>query len=275
MPRKASSRSTSRVKRAPKKQPTGVAGDIGKVHTESEDHPWIRNVSGHPARTDSPEYKDARKLMMILAKRTSPFDDGPFQDHHGGGLWVFDGNSWHLFLNFAGIEWSMQFCSDPAKVDRLRDNAKHLIDRFPQTVPQYEALGYPQGRAEALLNTAIVDATGIAKWTDSIFNASVPLSGDNHTGVLPKAAGEHHYPKPVKDGDYVKHDDFVLWQVHDGTQVAAVPVAPRGSGDGRVAIDYATPGSALHKKLQRAHASGKVLIVPASHPIAQRAFAKQ
>jgi hypothetical protein len=247
----------------------------GPTHTESEDHPWIRNVAAHPSRTDSPEYRASRKLMNILAKRSSPFDDGPFQDHHAGGLWVFDGTRWFLFLNFAGIEWSMQFCCDPAKVDRLRVSAQALISRFPQTIPQYEALGYPAGRASQLLETPITDADMVAKWTDSIFNASVPLNANNHTGVLPKAAGEHHYPKPVKDGDYLKYDDFVLWQIHDKTQVAVTPVGRRGSGDGRVAVDYATPGSVLHKKLQRAHQRGKVLIVPPSHPLAKRAFVHQ
>jgi hypothetical protein len=37
---------------------------------------------------------------------------------------------------------------------------------------------------DGLLDTPISDAAGVAKWTDSIFNAGVPLHQGFHTGVL-------------------------------------------------------------------------------------------
>ena len=50
----------------------------------------------------------------------------PFEDHHGGGLWLKDATGWFLVRNMAGMEWSSQFCADPAKVDLLRQNAQRL-----------------------------------------------------------------------------------------------------------------------------------------------------
>ena len=87
-----------------------------------------------------------------------------------------------MVRNLAGIEWSAQFCADPAKVDLLRQNAKRLYDLLaPQVKQQLDPGG--------LLDTPITDADGIAKWTDSIFNAGVPLHPSFHTGVL-AAAGQ-------------------------------------------------------------------------------------
>jgi hypothetical protein len=196
------------------------------------------------------------------------------QDHHGGSLWVKDAQGWFLLLNLAGIEWSAQFCADPAKVDQLRAMAKRCIDAFPLTLPGYEELGYHEGKE--ILETPITDAAGVARWTDSIFNAGVPLPADSHTGVLPKAAGFHHYPKPIVDMEFFKHDDFTLFVTDSEGQPAAVaPVAPRGSGDGRVAVLYATPGTKLHKAHAAAHTKGKALTLPTTHPLAKQAFAKQ
>lgn len=257
-----------------------ITGDVGGLHTESEDHPWVRNVAGHPARTDSPEYVDARKLMnAIAAQAGEPFIFGaaPWQDHHGGGVWLAKGRTVFIVKLPAGIEWSMQFCLDFEKVDIfIRQPARLLIDAFPDTIPLYESLGYPAGRARELLDTTIADATTLAHWVDSIFNASVPLAAGDHTGVLPQAAGIHHYPEPIKDGDFLKRDDFEMW-VKDaqGKPAAVTPVAPRGSGDGRVNVEYATPGTKLHASLRRSHARGKSLVLPSTHPIAKKAFAKQ
>jgi len=55
--------------------------------------------------------------------------------------------------------------------------------------------------------------------------------------VLPRAGGIHHYPAPVAEIAFFKFDDFELWVEDDeGTEVAVVPVARRGSGDGRVRV---------------------------------------
>ena len=86
-----------------------------------------------------------------------------------------------MVRNLAGIEWSAQFCADPAKVDLLRQNAKRLYDLLaPDTKQELDPTG--------LLDTPIQDAAGVAKWTDSIFNAGVPLQPSFHIGVLAHGA---------------------------------------------------------------------------------------
>lgn len=55
--------------------------------------------------------------------------------HHRGSLWVRSAGSWRMYVARAGIEWSLQFCADPAKVDRLRQDALTLVNAFPETLP--------------------------------------------------------------------------------------------------------------------------------------------
>ena len=120
-------------------------------------------------------------------------------------------------------------------MDRLRQYAGRVVAAFPQTLPGYESFGYHD--AESLLTTPITDANGIAAWTDSIFNASYPLPADTHTGMLPQAAGYHHYPKPIVDIDHFRFSDFKLFVTDSaGLPAVVVPVSPRGSGDGRVRL---------------------------------------
>jgi hypothetical protein len=221
---------------------TAPAGD----HTEREDHPWERNIPPHPPRTDSPEYLQSRKMMVDQAKSVAGFfyGEAPYEDHHGGGLWLKDEQGWFMVRNLAGIEWSAQFCADPKKIDQLRINARRLYAAFPGAA---EELGIRE-----LLDTPITDAAGVAKWTDSICNASVALPRPLHTGVLPGKSGVHHYPTPVQEIEYFKYDDFVLWvQDSTGNPAAVVPVASRGSGDGRVRVLYATPGTPLAEELAK------------------------
>ncbi len=240
------------------------------THTEHEDHPWDIDIPDHAARTDSPEYVASRAKMNALTATmpAPPYGSGSIQDHHGGGLWLKDADGWFLIKNLAGMEWSSQFCADPAKIDRLRLNARRVYAAFPGVA---EELGIRD-----LLDTPIIDAAGVARWTDSICNASVPLPAALHTGVPPNGHGVHHYPTPITDISTFKHDDFVLWvQDAKGRPVAVVPVAPRGSGDGRVQVAYATPGSALALKHEQAHAKGEIVVLPPDHPLAQAAFAQQ
>ena len=255
---------------------TGVAATPSQVHPEHEDMPWTIDVGDHAQRTDSPGYVRSRKLMVELVKTCQPWSFGPppYQDHHGGGLWVKSSGGWLLVLNGAGLEWSSQFCADPAKVDRIRQAAKTIVDAFPDTIPGYEALGYKEGRQ--ILDTPISDAAGVATWTDSIFNASVPLPAPAHTGVLPQGGGYHHYPKPIVDIETFKHDDFTLFVTDEQGQPAAVaPVAPRGSGDSRVRVLMATPGTKLYAAHRQAHDAAQPLVLPGSHPLAQQAFSLQ
>jgi hypothetical protein len=246
------------------------------VHTQHEDNPWTIDIANHASRKDSPEYRRSRTLMGRLVAQVQPwwFGDAPYQDHHGGGVWLLDATGWMLAFGPAGIEWSAQFCADPAKVDQLRVATARLVAGFPGTVPGYEALGYRD--AAALLTTPVTDADAVQAWTDGIFNASVALPAGIHTGTLPKAGGYHHYPKPIVDIDRFKYDDFILW-VHDdqGLPAAVTPVGRRGSGDGRVSVTWAESGSALAQQKATADAAGDRLVLPPDDPIAREAFALQ
>lgn len=200
------------------------------------------------------------------------------QAHHAGSLWVFDGSEWFMLLNVCGVEWSAQFAASPPKVDLLRRNAKRLYDRFPETLAELEKLGYHE--ASIILDTPITDASGVARWTDSLFNSCVMLSPPLHTGIVsarhPDAAGWHHVPKSIWDQQVTKRDDFQLWVVDElGHPAAVAPVAPRGSGDSRVHVLWAEAGSPLHEAVKASEAQGKRHILEADHPLAQMAFAKQ
>jgi hypothetical protein len=237
-------------------------------HTEHEAEPWTINIPGHAERSDSPEYVKARAAMIQMAGAGLIYGPPPFEDHHGGGLWLKDSQGWFLVRNLAGMEWSSQFCADPAKVDLLRQNAQRLYAAFPEAA---EELGIQQ-----LLATPITDADGIAQWTDSICNASVPLPTPAHVGVLPSGGGVHHYPSPITEIAFFKQADFQLWVTDaQGNPAAVAPVSPRGSGDGRVNVLYATPGSDLADQVSQSEAQSQPLILDPDHSLAQQAFAQQ
>jgi hypothetical protein len=250
-------------------QPPGAA-DPAQDHQEHEDEPWTVNIPGHPVRSDSPEYVQSRQTMTDMANNVSGLVYGqpPYEDHHGGGLWLKDAQGWFLVRNLVGMEWSSQFCADPAKVDLIRQNARRLYAAFPEAAQE---LGIQQ-----LLDTPITDAAGVAQWTDSICNASVPLPTPAHTGVLPAGGGVHHYPSPVTEIAFFKYADFQLWVTdQQGNPAAVAPVSPRGSGDGRVHVLFATPGSDLAAQVGQSEAQSQPLILDPSHPLAQQAFAQQ
>jgi hypothetical protein len=284
------------------------------IHTESETHQWTIDVPNHPTRADSPEYVAARQKMNEMAGQATGliYGPGPFEDHHGGALWLQDAQGWFMVRNLAGIEWSAQFCADPAKVDLLRQNAKRLYDLV---APQLKTQIDPDG----LLDAPIQDAAGVAKWTDSIFNAGVPLHAGFHTGVLsgagtqsppaptdpqstagtanppapagpqstagtqnppapagPQSAGVHHYPTPVADIQLFKYDDFQLWVTDaQGNPAAVAPVGQRGSGNASVHVVYATPGSQLDAQKHAAEQANSPLILGPDHPLSKQAFQNQ
>lgn len=280
------------------------------VHTEAESHDWGINVPDHPTRADSPEYVAARTKMNEIAGQAAGliYGQGPFQDHHGGALWLQDSQGWFLVRNQAGIEWSAQFCAEPAKVDLLRQNAQRLYNLVSPQIKQ-------QLDPDGLLDTPIRDAAGVAKWTDSIFNAGVPLHPTFHTGVLPgggapgtaaaasaqptggaqgtaapasaqpadgtqgsnaEPAGVHHYPTPIADIQLFKYDDFQLWVTDEqGNPAAVAPVAKRGSGNASVHVLYATPGSQLAQQKHERESAGAPLILGPEHSLSQQAYQKQ
>ena len=272
------------VTSAPDSQPSDPSDqNAGPDHTETETHGWTIDVPDHPTRTDSPEYVAARTKMNEIAGQAAGliYGPGPFQDHHGGALWLKDAQGWFMVRNLAGVEWSAQWCGEPTKVDLLRQNAKRLYDLLAPEVKQ-------ELDPDGLLDTPIQDAAGIAKWTDSIFNAGVPLHPAFHTGVLPaggvqnaaaadpEPGGVHHYPTPIADIQLFKRDDFELWVTdQEGNPAAVAPLAARGSGDGRVHVLYATPGSQLAAQKRVAEQAGQPLILSPEHPLAQQAFRNQ
>ncbi len=248
----------------------GAAPGSPGVHTESEDHPWDIVIPDHPAREDSPDYVRSRKVMNEKVRTVDGFVYGapPYQDHHGGGLWLKDKDGWFLVRNVAGIEWSAQFCADPARVDLLRQNALRLYAAFPDAVGELD-IG-------DLLEAEITDADGVARWTDSICNASVPLQPRAHTGVLPVGSGVHHYPTPIIDILFFKHDDFELFVTDpEGQPAAVVPVDRRGSGDGRVRVLYATPTTNLARRTRWSHQHGEALVLSDEDSMAKEAFKHQ
>ena len=261
--------------------------------TLKEDNPWGIHYANHEPRADSPLYTRSKKLLIKIARSTSKgggpawfYGADPWEDHHGGGLWVHDGAGWFFLRNYAGLEWASQFCADPAKVERLRQNATRLYQGafYDNTKKELLKLDrkYPFDR---VLKTPIKTAQDIADWTDSIFNASVPLPKLRHTGLSPKGHGIHHYPTPVYDIDFFKYDDFVLWMTDDQNQpVAVVPVHPRGvsklnpkyrANYGKTAVAYATPGTKLARRLATVQSRGKTLIAGSEHRFTRKAFAKQ
>lgn len=280
------------------------------VHTESEAHPWTVQIPDHPGRQDSPEYVASRTRMNEMAGQSAGliYGPGPYQDHHGGSLWLKDAQGWFMVRNLAGIEWSAQFCADPAKVDLLRQNAQRLYALVAPEIAQELDPG-------SLLNTPITDAAGVAQWTDSIFNAGVPLDPGFHIGVLPAAdaagaagdggppvagtsagsagaagaadgpaagpadpepGGVHHYPTPIADIQLFKYDDFQLWVTdEEGNPAAVAPVSQRGSGDGCVHVLYATPGSRLAQQTAQAQSDQRPLILGPDHPLSRQAYVHQ
>jgi hypothetical protein len=173
---------------------------------------------------------------------------------------VKDDDGWMCLQLPLGVEWSAQFCADPAKLDALRQQALRIISAFPATLPGYVDLRYHD--AEDILTTPITDADGVEAWTDSIFNASVPLPSHTHSGALPTGAGYHHYPKPIVDIDHFRVDSFQLWVTDpDGLPAVVVPTSPPGSGDSRVRLLAVHPHSAYASKLTPA----------AAEPVAEKA----
>jgi hypothetical protein len=237
-------------------------------HTEHEDHGWDIEIPDHPPRSDSPEYQASREKMHELLAGGGYYGREPVQDHHGGGLWLKGPDGWFVVRNLAGIEWSAQWCADPARVDLLRVNACRVYYGFPDAAAE---LGIRD-----LLDTPITDAAGVARWTDSICNASVPMPGEIHSGVLPKGNGYHHYPQPIVDIATFKYADFNLFvEDSQGHQAAVVPVAGRGSGDRRVQVLWAATGSRTHAEHMVAQLAGKPLVLDAAHELSRLAFANQ
>ncbi|GAA4310961.1 hypothetical protein GCM10023086_30900 [Streptomyces venetus] len=251
--------------------------------THAGNHPWKIQLVEHPGRKESSFFRAAKATVKKILEETSdedlPYGPRPtgsehWEMHHGGSLWVKGRDGWRMYRAKAGIEWSMQFCADPEKVDRLRLLAAELVDAFPLTLPALDALGYEEARE--LLRRPITDADGVEAWTDSLFNSCVPLNRGDHQGILPRSPGEHHYPWPVKGADYFRYSDFKLWvTLPDGTHGAVAPVGRRGSGDGRVRLLHAPEDSKAASTLAQAQELREIAVLPSDSPVALEAFEMQ
>jgi hypothetical protein len=254
------------------------AKDVENDHVTRAGQPVTYHTAGHAPRKDSAYYVKARKALHQVVGTLDDHYYGPepVQDHHGGGLWVYDDAGWFFVRNLVGIEWSGQFCADPVKVDALRKNARRLYAGFPKSFEEFKTLGID---LETLLETPITDAEGIAQWTDSICNASVPLPQPAHTGTVPRGGGVHNYPTPVTDIAYFKRDDFTLWVVDDeGHDAAVVPTHPMHTRKTDLHVIHSEPGSRLHRLHQAAEARGQGFILQEGDPLhahlARQAFAR-
>ena len=114
---KAKTKANGKAKTKPKAAPL-----VSAVHSIRVGETLEQNIEGHAAREDSREFRAARAALqkIIATLEPNPYGDGPIQAHHGGSIWLYDGRSWRMVANWAGIEWSVQFCCDPARVDALR-----------------------------------------------------------------------------------------------------------------------------------------------------------
>jgi len=248
------------------------------THSEKEDNPWGILLPDHAKRSESPGFRAskslAKKIVATLGVSQQFFGSAALQMHHGGSLWVLDDAGWFMLQNEAGIEWSAQFCADPAKVDALRMNAKRLYAGFPLSIPEMVRLGYKN--ADAILSTTITDAAGVATWVDSIFNSCVPLPAVRHVAILPTGGGRHHYPTPITDIELVKYDDFTLWVIDKENQpTAVVPIAKRGAGVSKVRLAYATPNTALDAEHQLAHKKNAIVEFGPKSDLTKQAFERQ
>lgn len=248
-------------------------GGVEDIHAVTAGEPVTYETSGHPPRADSATYVKSRTALNKIVRSVTGwyFAGENYQDHHGGGLWVHDDAGWFFVRNLVGIEWSGQFCADPKKVDLLRQNAKRLYAAFPKSFDAFKALGID---LKTLLETEIKDAKGIAEWTDSICNASVPLPQPMHTGAVPKGGGVHNYPTPVTDIDHFRRDDFQLWVTDAEGQPAAVAPVSADPKDRRVRVLHSTPGTKLNKQHEASEQGKKWLELDADHDLSKQAFAK-
>jgi hypothetical protein len=256
----------------------GLPLALQHTHLEQEDDPWKIQIPDHARRTDSPGFRAskvlAKKIVATLGVAQQFYGSASLQMHHGGSLWLLDDAGWFMVQNEAGIEWSAQFCADPAKIDALRINAKRLYAGFPLSLPEMVRLGYED--AEMILNTPITDAAGVATWVDSIFNSCVPLPAVRHVGTLPTGGGCHHYPTPITNIELIKYDDYNLWVTDEEHQPAAVvPTAKRGSGVSQVRLVYATPNTALDAEHAAAHERNAAVEFGPGSDLTRQAFEHQ
>jgi len=167
------------------------------------------------------------EATTVWTKIVSSMGGGKSHDfvilRYAGCIPVHDEGVWRVFKNTLTIYPGAENCADPAKVDALRENAKSLLEHYPETVPQLEKLGV---RVRALVNKPITDFEGVVAWALSIFN----------TGPVSKL------PPHVHDTVDIAYGDVVIGVKHGRDAVYVIPAAPRGEGI-FATLDFSVPGS--------------------------------
>lgn len=224
-------------------------------------------TADHPKRTDSPEYKASRRMLMNTLKGGCVVcggvpdlshpelalvaDSHGLQDHHGGGLYV-DGVL--VAFNLFGTEWSLGWSADPKIVAAHVANLNVVLHRLG--LPTYDAP---------------IDTTAdVMAWVDSIGNANVKLCAPHHVGRQEQdtkdanghqAVGIHEIPMPIWLGQVTAEwDRWDMWAGTTGTLALAHPNAHDGH--------HAT---VLHSHPVHHPGVSKGDHIPPHHPLHQRA----
>lgn len=130
---------------------------------------------------------------------------------------------WIFLRNTQTIYEGAENAADPEKVDVLRQNVVSLLEHFPETVAQYEAMGI---RVKQLLAREIKTYDDVVTWALSMFNFGP---------VKPKV------PKHVQDTADIVYDDVVIEVKTGRSPVYVIPASPRDSGDYST-LNFAKPG---------------------------------
>lgn len=247
---------------------------IGEVlHVETADH---------PPRKDSAEYGRTRKWLMgqvaggcyvcggpvDLSHPEAPGDAKGMEDHHGGALYLTpeSGQPILVGINLFGLEWSLGWSANPARVSEFVTQLNEVTTRLGG-----------QSYTASIATTADVMA-----WVDSPGNANLKLCRVHHiaheTEHTPdangnEAVGIHEGPFPIWLGQATcDWSRFDMWGGSTGT----IAVGHPGDDSGTVHVLHVSP---LHpdQQLRSAHltakAKGEPLILPAHHPHARLAHA--
>ena len=199
-------------------------------------------TADHPPRKDSATYKAARKVLMNTRRGgcmvcggipdmshpeiTSVADPHGLQDHHGGGIYVKDVL---VALNPFGMEWSLGWSADPAKVAQYVANLNTLLRMLGE--PTYDL--------------PITDTPSVMAFVDSTLNANVKLCAPHHVGRMDRptkdangheAVGIHEIPYPIWLGQMTC--EWARWDMWAGTP-GTLAVAP--TPDGGALVLHANP----------------------------------
>lgn len=143
-----------------------------------------------------------------------------------GWIPVYDGE-WRAFRSTYTIWPGMENSSDPAKVDKLRQNVIELMAAFDRTLPELDRLGI---KIKALLNKPIRTPQDVDQWANSIFNTG-PVLG---------------LPAHVTDAEALKYDKLKIVVQSGRHPQYVLPASPyeEGSKPG-MTVNFNVPGSRL------------------------------